>query len=71
VVSTSAGPSQSAVTTTIKLLREFLNKFKGKEAVSIAEIMVKHEAVTMNAIVVLITVTISYISDYLNTKREQ
>jgi hypothetical protein len=34
-----------------KLRREFLNKFKGKEAVSTAEIMVKHEAGTFNAIV--------------------
>jgi hypothetical protein len=30
-----------------KLLPEFLNKFKGKEAVSFAEIMVKQEARTM------------------------
>jgi hypothetical protein len=50
-----------------KLLRGFLNKFKGKQAISTSEIMVKHEAGAMNVIVVLITVTVSYISTYLNT----
>jgi hypothetical protein len=61
LVLTSAGPSQPAVMTIImppptdllkKLLQEFLKKIKGKEAVSTAEIIVKHEAGTMNAIVV-------------------